>query len=400
MRKIGITYLTIKNVIKKPARSVGLILLVALLSFSLLSGTLLAIGLERGLDTLANRLGADVMAVPAGHEAKIASVLLQGEPNPFFLPNGARQKLADVEGIAQMTAQTYVGQEMTPYCSRPVQLIGFEAADDFLVSAWLDGPQNNQLNDAQCIVGHAIAAEVGQSLKLFGKDYQVVGRLAETGMAFDATVFVARTVARQLVGQLPSKSQITAQNDELVSTLLIKLKPGYQSETVARQINRQHASDGIFGMFSKKFVNNMSSNLMVALGVIKVAIAVVWLLAIAVLAIVFSMMINERQREYATLSILGARRAQINRLTLQEAGLISLVGALFGIGCGYLLLYFYGLKIAAQFSIPFLLPSLGWLIAWGLGCLIISLFVAPLASRFALYRIYKKDVYCQFREME
>ncbi len=400
MRKIGINYLVIKNIVKKPARSVGLMLLVALLSFSLLSGTLLTIGLERGLSTLANRLGADVMAVPAGHEAKIASVLLQGSPNPFYLPNGARNELDDVDGIAQITAQTYVGQEMTPYYSQPVQMIGFDATDDFLISAWLDQPRDFQLNDQQCIVGSELNVSIGQTVSFYGKDYQVVARLSETGMAFDATVFVTRTVAQQIIRQLPPATQITAQNDELVSTLLIKLKPGYQSEKVARQINRQHASDGIFGMFSKKFVNNLSSNLLFILSIIKMAIGLIWLLVIVVLALVFTMILRERKKEFATLGILGAKRTQLNQLAIKEASIISLAGASFGVGCGYLSLVFYGLHIAAQFSIPFLLPSLGQLIGWGLGCLLISLFVAPLASVYALYHMYKKDIYCQFREAE
>ncbi len=400
MLKVGINYLAIKNIVKKPARSVGLMLLVALLCFSLLTGSLLTIGLGRGINTLANRLGADVMAVPAGHEAKIASVLLQGSPNPFYLPNGARAELADVDGIAQITAQTYVGQQMTPYYSQPVQMIGFEAADDFLISAWLDQPRDYQLSDQQCIVGSALNVSIGQTVNLYGKDYQVVARLAETGMAFDATVFVARSAARQIIDQSPQKTQITPQNDELVSTLLIKLQPGYQSEEVARQINRQHASDGIFGMFSKKFVNNLSSNLLFILGIIKTAIGLIWLLVIVVLALVFTMILRERSKEFATLGILGANRRQLNQLALNEAVLVSLGGALVGAAASYLVLFLYGVKIANRFSIPFLLPGGIALFAWGLGAVMLCLAATALASLYALYQLKKRDIYRQFRETE
>ena len=39
-----------------------------------------SLSLSRGLESLSDRLGADVIVVPAGYKAEIESVLLKGEP--------------------------------------------------------------------------------------------------------------------------------------------------------------------------------------------------------------------------------------------------------------------------------------------------------------------------------
>ena len=53
-----------KNIARRPGRTIILVLLSALLCFSVTGGSLAITGLKEGLMSLRSRLGADVMVVP------------------------------------------------------------------------------------------------------------------------------------------------------------------------------------------------------------------------------------------------------------------------------------------------------------------------------------------------
>ncbi|MBR1866364.1 MAG: hypothetical protein IJ801_07650, partial [Lachnospiraceae bacterium] len=56
--------LAFRNLVNKPARSIALTVLAVFLSFSVFGGTIMVTSLRNGLDSLQNRLGADIMVVP------------------------------------------------------------------------------------------------------------------------------------------------------------------------------------------------------------------------------------------------------------------------------------------------------------------------------------------------
>ena len=70
LNTVNIAFHTLK---RKPFRTTGLILLVALFAFTLFGGTVLSKSMENGMDNLSKRMGADILAVPYGYEADIQS---------------------------------------------------------------------------------------------------------------------------------------------------------------------------------------------------------------------------------------------------------------------------------------------------------------------------------------
>ncbi len=400
MQKMGILHLSAKNVLRKPIRSIGLLALVALFCFALLAGSLVAYSLSQGVATLANRMGADVMVVPAGHEAKIASVLLRGSSSSIYLPSDALQRMSDVDGIAAMSPQLYVSVDDEASSDSAQQVVGIDAQSDFLISAWLTEQSDfSALTDKACIVGSKVDGAIGQTKTIRGKTFQIIGRLEQTGMSFDSTIFVDINAARAMLStKMAGRPQVEQQN--LASALMIKLQSGFNSQIVARQISQMHADDGLFGMFSKKFVNSISSNLQVIMRFVKFAIVAIWLLASVVLGLVFSMIIRERKKEMATLRIIGMRRKQLNQLLMSEFALISLFGATLGAVASYCFLFFYGATLADKMSIPFLLPSTVYLILWGVVCFVAGALIAPLAALYPIRKMMKADVYAQYRADE
>jgi putative ABC transport system permease protein len=80
-RPLTIPRLALANIMAKPWRAAGLAALVSVFSFALFAGALIDRQLAKGLGSLSERLGADLLIVPYGYEAKAKSAILRGEPS-------------------------------------------------------------------------------------------------------------------------------------------------------------------------------------------------------------------------------------------------------------------------------------------------------------------------------
>ena len=71
--------LAVKNVLNRPMRSTALVLLMAFLSFTAFSVTIVISSLQKGFTSLEERLGADIMVVPyeAGTRSSLTDIVLQ-----------------------------------------------------------------------------------------------------------------------------------------------------------------------------------------------------------------------------------------------------------------------------------------------------------------------------------
>ncbi len=398
-KKLTLTTLAKENIRRKTFRSFSLIILITLFSFTLITGSILSISLSKGVASLSDRLGADVMVVPAGYDAHIDSILLSGEPSNFYLPADAMEKVKTIEGIDKMTSQTYLATLSASCCSYPVQIVGIDYDTDFLIKPWLEESLKTELGYGEVIVGNRVTGVAGDEVKFFGKPFKIKTRLEQTGMAFDATVFMTKETIKDLAVDAERKMKHPLSEDgSLISTIMIKLKPGYQSEEVAKEITNKYADDNIFGLFSKKFVNKVSANLVLISGYIKIIIAIVWILAIIVIALLFAMTLSERKKEMATLRVLGAAKGQLVKLVLLEAGMISFYGSVIGAGLSVLGVTLIGPKMSKALSIPFLLPSFGEVAVIAIICFMVSFLTGPLSSLRSALKFTRTDVYQNMRE--
>lgn len=399
--RISTYHLALKNIRRKPMRSFILILFLLLFSFALFFGTTISLGLAKGISALSDRLGADVMAVPEGYNAKIDSVLLNGEPNNFFLPRDTLEKLAQIEGIDKMSPQVYLATLKSDCCSYPVQIIGIDFETDFIIKPWLTEDMAQKLADGEVIIGYRVTGTAGDTLNFFNQPYTIAGRLGQTGMAFDTTVFMNRNT----IGVLAKEAERImrhplSEDNSLVSTVMIKLKPGYDSVTVAKKITEKYAAQGIFGVFSKKFVNQISSNLKVTSDYMMIIIGVFWGLAILVIGLLFTLSFEERKKELAVIRALGATRGKLFGLILLEAVLIGLYASGVGVMLGGLGIIIAAPKITQKLTVPFLLPNWEQIIALGVICFVIGVLSSTLASLFSAFKIVKNEIYQSLRENE
>ena len=394
-RKIDIKFLAKENIRKKPLRSISLISIIAIFVLFLFCGTILSSSISGGVNNLSNRLGADIIIVPEGYKANIESVLLKGEPSEFYLPNDTLEKIKKIEGIESATPQLYVATLSASCCSYPVQIIGIDYDSDFLIKPWLQKTLKRELKDGEVIVGNHIVGEKNSKVKFFEEELDIVGKLEQTGMGFDATVFVNMKTARRLARASERIQKNPASEGEKISTILLKLKPNYSASEVSNKIMKEYAKDGIFAMFSKKFVN---SNLKVISSYIYISIAVIWLMSMILLAVVFSVIVNERKKELGILRVLGASKKKLSKIIMYESLYIGFYGSILGIIVGIISVFSIIPIIQKRLNLPFLTPSIMNLVLVSIFSLLVGTIVGCLSSLNATRKISKTDAYLTMRE--
>ena len=346
-----------RNIRRRPLRSFCLIAAVMLFSFVLFSGTVLSISLSSGAVSMAGRLGADIMIVPEGFDPHIDAIILTGKPSMFYLPKDVLERLSAFEAIERMSPQTFLATVRASCCSYPLQIIGVDYESDFVIKPWLDSALRRPLRDGELIVGFRINGKVGEKLHFFGVELPVVARLGQSGMGFDTAVFVTRKTAADLAeaGKNIFSHPLT-DDGSLISTVMLQLKPGYDSVKTAREINKALSKDGIFALFSKKFVNSISSSLRLVSWLIRGAVLLVWLLAVAVIALLFSVSLRERWAEMGILRAIGATRRRLAALVLTECAISCAAGAVLGVVLGALVVIAVAPMVTETLKLPFLMP--------------------------------------------
>jgi putative ABC transport system permease protein len=381
------------NIKRKAFRSVGLILLAALLAFTLLGGSVLSQSLDNGLNNLSRRMGADILAVPYGYEADLQSALLRGEPSTFYFDEGTSARLAEVDGVAEVSPQIYLATLSTSCCSYPVQLIGFDQSSDFAITPWLAQVLSAPLSDGQIVIGNSLSGEVGQTLKFFNREFQVAARLEKTGMGFDTSAFMNLEVARQLAPYSKREGgHPLASDEDLISSVMVKVKDGVSSKDVANAILQSYARDGVHVVVAEDMISGVAGSLRGLSGYILLLVAILWLLSVGVLLIVSTVTINARRREFAIFRVLGATRGRLIRLVLCESCIISLVGSAAGMLAAALVVFPFSNHISMQLRLPYLQPA--WTTLVGLVALsfVLSLLPALLASLYGALRIGRLDL--------
>ena len=396
MSPLTISAIARKNIQRNPARSFCLVIVILLFTMLLFTGSVISVSLSNGAQSTANRLGADVMLVPAGFDPHVDSILLAGKPSTFYLPEDTmtlvRNLAADV-GISAASPQTFLATLNASCCSYPVQIVGLDYDTDFIVKPWLESSLYHPLRDNEAVVGYHISGITGDKIKFFGHELTVAGRLEQTGMGFDAMIFMNRNTIALLAQEAERITGRHFRNDgSLDSVIMLKLKPGYDSTAAAIELNRHLNSQGIYALFSKKFVNSLGGSLVVISWVIIAGLAGVWLVSVIISGIIFAVTFSERKRELGVLRALGAGRSKIMMICLSEAFTVSSYGALTGIFLGGLLVLVSSPFVSATMRLPFLMPPISVLIMAALASAGISVITGTLSAVLPAVRASRVDV--------
>ncbi|MDD1676229.1 MAG: ABC transporter permease [Methanomicrobiales archaeon] len=367
---------------------------------TLLSTSFLVGGAQNSVQVGMDRLGADILILPQDYVIKGQSVLLTGKPTTFAFQDSVLSRVKSIPGIAVASPQLYIGTlQNQGCCATDLQLIGIDPENDFTIQSWLESELGRPLGKDECIVGFGIIGPVGTILKFYGHEYTVAGRLDPSGMGMDASIFIrmedAYTMSEESGWKAVSPVGI---REGQISAVLVRVEPGADKEAVAQKIRETVPSAYPFTV--SHVATKVNSQLSLATEVLTAVTAAVTLVSIPFIALISTMVANERRRELALLRAMGATRLFIFSAVFSESLLLAALGGLAGIGISGLLLSLFEPLITGTLQVPFLWPSL-WTIA---GDAAVAIFLAVgiggAASLYPAYRSSTMDPYEAIRRSE
>ncbi len=391
-----------KNIRKKLFRSIAIMLSVMVVSATLFAVTTIMESVETSLKKGTARLGADIMVVPAKAENAARSALLSGEPTTFYMDSDVENKIRTIEGVKSAAGQIFL-QSTTYQCCDigKMLLIGFDPRNDFTIMPWLTEELKRPLADDEVIMGRGITAyRVGDWIKLYGMEFTIAGMLEETGMKFlDESVFMPISAVRKVVEN--SKKEGVKKVDlpaDKISTIFVRVNPDISPARVAIFI--EHDIEGVKAIVSEQVISSVRQQLFMLLRSTLFISIILWVLSLLLIGVVFSMIVNERQREIGLLRAMGATKGNIFQLIMSEAAILSLAGGLIGILLGGGFLYTFKGFIRTSLQIPYLWPSVPVFAALIMACLCMSFITGTGAALYPAIRSMRMEPYEAIRRGE
>lgn len=391
----SINSLPIKNLVRKPARSLALIFISAFLALSAFGGTVMVMSLSNGINSLSARLGADIIVTPYAATSQVSydSVIIQGKPGQFYMDSKYYEEIkTEIEGIDKITAQFYLASAKASCCSSRLQIIGFDPATDFSIQPWVEKSYSDKLGLYDAVVGSDVTPNTDMTVEIYGKTLHVQAVLDKTGTELDSALYVDIDTMKELIRAHNEKNpnqEKTIDPDNVVSSVLIKVADGYDIDEVAGDINL-HVRQ-VKAIRTQNMISGVSESLSGVSATISVLMVVVWILSAVILAIVFTMNINERKKEFAVLRVLGASRVKLAGLVFREAALYGFLGSLLGAGLTVLITALFTPAIENMIGLPFLLPPVPVMLIAGALTVVLTIAAGAVTAASSAVKISKID---------
>ncbi|MDR0557863.1 MAG: ABC transporter permease [Treponema sp.] len=393
--------LSLKNLKAKPVRTACLVAVASILAFTLFGGSILTLNLRQGLDTMTKRFGADLMVVPKGASEEAQSILLRGGAGYFYFDASLVEKVAGTQGIACASPQFFLASLSTECCDAAVQLIAYDPETDFAVQPWIAEKYSGTVGDGQVVVGNRISLRSNGTIQLFNREYPVAARLSTSASGFDTSIFMTMNTMRLLIDRArEEKYNFLADKygSGVISAVLAKVEPSASPSLTAYTIRKEN--EGVDVLVSQGIFSTLAAALSGLVSYIRIFSAALWILALVILAAVFSGSIYERKKEFALLRILGATRKKLIAIVLGESSLAGLVGGAAGILMASLAVFPFSALISERLELPYLDAPFFKIIPLIAGSLFLSILTGPLASLYAALRISAAETYFTMREGE
>lgn len=393
--------LPLRNLLRHPGRTAALTVLVVFLAMSLFAGSVIVMSLNNGLGSLENRLGADLIVVPATARGKVdpEKIYLQGTTGYYYMNASKLEEIRGMDGVAQASGQVYLASLRADCCSMPIQVIGFDPETDFTIRPWIGERLKEDLGPLEVVVGSRVSAGVNETLRIYGQSCLVNARLDPTGTGLDTAVYCTTdTMAAllQVARDLNHELKIDGDPARVVSAIYVKAAPG-AADRLAAQI-KQTRNPKVTVIQTRTVTSGVGQSLGGVAHTVTVLIVCVWILALILLAAAFLLLGGERRREFATLRALGMSRGALAGLALKEALLASLFGGLIGIGLALLFLLPFSGLIESALNLPFLRPGGQTMAILAAGTLLAVCAAGPMASVFSARRLSWVDISTIMRE--
>lgn len=341
----------LRNVRRKPLRTVILIIAIALLVSALVFSLSFVRRVSSSIRLASERLGADILVVPAGSRGFAEDVLLENKAKSFYMDKAIVGKLKTIPGIDSLTYQTYLTTMQGKCCDVPeTVVVAFNQDTDFIVKPWLTEKFGRKLQKGEALVGSESAFNIRVGLVevdsvLFGNIFKMVGILDKTGTGLDNALFIDDGNLDDIM-----RKGKTDLKPGQISIVFVKVKKGLDPYRVAGQIEDSFIE--VDTMARKDIGKSIITTLRDINYIFVLTMLLICFLSGFLTWAIFSAIANERAREIGIMRAVGAKESHIVSVFLLEVIIIGSIGSVIGIFGGTAL----SIVLAKTFSIMKNLP--------------------------------------------
>jgi len=210
---------------------------------------------------------------------------------------------------------------------------GFEKFDVRYPSGRALKPGDKGVVTLGCDMAVKLDGKVGETVKVRGKEFEVVGILGRTLTAPDQCVNMPLADGQALLlKDLPATVRDHVDPDDLCTAIAVYPEDGVDPEKLAKTIG--HDVDGIKAAGPNAFKDSVGASMKLFNGII-FSVALIALIVGGMSVVnTMTMAVAERTREIGIRKAIGASSFAIVRQFVAESGLIGLVGGLTGLALG------------------------------------------------------------------
>jgi putative ABC transport system permease protein len=333
--------MALQNAQRRPARTLTLLVAVALGTAAVFASYVVAKGVSASTERSFERMGADLIVVPEKTMVNITSALLTVQPTEETIDAGTIREIAGMDGVAKVATQTiYRVGIMAGMPTHRANLIAFDPKNDFTVQPWMASHLPRAAAVGDLYSGGRREESIGEELQPCAKPAMVYAKLGRSGVGpFDESLFTTYDSMEQFAAADRKGEYCTPKFDRSrVSALLVRLKVGSTPEQVRFAISRVPGVKVVQGPTIVTSTRQTSTILLQGM----MAFAAVMLLGgLLLVGLLFSAIVSERRREIGVLQAIGARPRDVVRMLVAEAGFITGFGGIIGLVFGGALLFVF-----------------------------------------------------------
>ncbi len=390
--------LALQNLGRRKARSLLLIMAVAVASGVVFTGATLMRSIDSSMAVGFTRLGADMMAVPEGALTNITAALLTVEPTDLVLDQDLFAK-AGIASVSRAAPQKIARVEHSGIGSHhdSVDLIGFDPALDFTVRPWLVEKINRDMRPGDVILGAARAAPLGSELLIFGKAHTVYGRLGKTGVGtHERGVFMTFDTLEALAGSVHGHGggPPTVLQKGKVSGFLVELAPG--ATPLQARFAILSTLKGVKVVTGDSTMSGIRQGLAALLKGILALMVLMFASTALMVSVLFSAIVTERRGELGLLKAIGARRGQIVGMMVIEAVIATGAGGVLGVALGVLVMRLYERSLVyylENIGVPFVWLDGPRIVIVAVAAVVMASIIGALGSLYPAWRASRRDPY-------
>ncbi len=323
----------LKNLGRKLFRTGLLVCSIALLVSLLIFAVSFTTSVASSLKKSSERLGADLIVVPVGARSAAEEFLLESKDASFYMPISLMDRIREIEGVKEMTRQTYLTTIYGLCCDvAATKIVAFHGETDFIIKPWLQKAIGRPLGKGEAIAGWGTSENLGLGLldieaTLFNNRFDIVGVLEQTGTGLDHALFMTE---ESLQGIIESGNSPLKKGD--ISIVFLKVEDGLDPDYVGRVIEGEIVEVDVVARSS------MGGKFLAILADINkiffVTITILSILTTFLVWAIFSAIANERSKEIGIMRAIGAKQSQIAWLYFLEVLILSVIGSGVGMVAG------------------------------------------------------------------